>query len=203
MARFSAHPLSRLIKLLAIGVVIGLGGMIYQVQSERHQLRSERSKDLVAASISIQTLAEQLQHPCPLQEENEEECGNIYEDRVAEFGRLAYVFKDSARSLLDRYPDKSRIIEAINFIDEFYNPGILDSSRRAAPSCARWPRASIRIATATRPCAVSLPTRRTETGYLRVLRPLMAGPKLKSRHPGWTYAAKAPWKTGPTTSLRF
>ena len=129
MARFSAHPISRFIKLLAIGVVIGLGGMIYQVQSERHQVRSERSKDLVAASISIQTLAEKLQHPCPLDKENEEECGNIYEERVGEFGRLAYVFKDSARSLLDRYPADSRIMQAIGFIDDFYNPGILDTSR--------------------------------------------------------------------------
>jgi L,D-peptidoglycan transpeptidase YkuD (ErfK/YbiS/YcfS/YnhG family) len=124
-----AHPLARLFKLLVIAVVLGLGGMVYQEESARQQARAERSRDLVATTIDLQTLAERLQHPCPLNKENEEECGNIFEERVAEFGRLAYMLKVLAKSQLSRYGSDTPVQRAIGFIDDFYNPGAIDNSR--------------------------------------------------------------------------
>lgn len=124
-----AHPMARLFKLLIIGVVVGLGGMVYQEESAHQQARNERARNLVQTTIEMQTLAERLQHPCPLNKENEEECGNIFEERLAEFGRLAYVLKVLAKSQLSRYGGDSPIQRAIEFIDDFYNPGTIDNSR--------------------------------------------------------------------------
>jgi L,D-peptidoglycan transpeptidase YkuD (ErfK/YbiS/YcfS/YnhG family) len=108
--------------LLRIGVVGGLVWGIsqaYQIQSLQAARLAERARSIADSAMVIQTLSDELRTPCWSREEKE--CALRFDRIVKELAGNAYLFKESARPLFAR---DSAVGLAINFVDDFFNPGV-------------------------------------------------------------------------------
>lgn len=122
---FIAMAMLRLFPLAIIVAVLGLG---YQWYDNKAAVRRQKAADLVEYGTQIQTLSEQLRQPCLLDSDG---CKQRFDLILRDFTRATYAFRDTIKFFLYKKSLSYRsaanldydIDRAIDFIDDFYNPG--------------------------------------------------------------------------------
>ncbi len=122
MAAVLASPLFGLVRYIFAALLLWGVSTLYQHRDSALRETTERALTLSRNSMQIQVLAEQLIRPCPLT--IAADCSARYESLLRDFAANAYGFKEEAKYLFygERRPGGDSIYQAIEFIDDFYNP---------------------------------------------------------------------------------
>ena len=106
-----------LLRLMLLGA-LGWGvSQAYQAEAVRSAEISARARHTADSSLAIQTLADELRRPC--WSRSDTECATRFDRILSDLDTNTYSFKESARALVVPGPS---IKNAIDFVDNFYNP---------------------------------------------------------------------------------
>jgi hypothetical protein len=120
IAKLRSTLLYGAIKLVSAGALLWFVSTMYDSCSSNSELERLRARNLASSAIKIQVLAEQFLRPCPLG--SKPDCDRRFLQLMSEFTENTYVFKEEARNMF-RTDDKIKY--AVDFVDDFYNPGNL------------------------------------------------------------------------------
>jgi L,D-peptidoglycan transpeptidase YkuD (ErfK/YbiS/YcfS/YnhG family) len=117
-ARLQAHWSLGLVRAFSVGTIVAVALTLYSTYSTKQVRLRDRSQSLAEGMLLLQKTADDLRQPCTLVAAND--CRKRFAELTAAFGASNYKFKEEARYLIDA---DSPIQNAINFVDDFYNPG--------------------------------------------------------------------------------
>lgn len=114
------------------GVALVLGGLsaYYQHTSKRIEREAETEARIGTSALQIQVALEQLSTPCLL--ESDGACAARFASLLRELSSGIYAFRDDARRTVTEQHVGKPVLDAIGFIDDFYNPGQEDFARMGA-----------------------------------------------------------------------
>jgi D-alanyl-D-alanine dipeptidase len=117
-ARLQAHWSLGLVRAFSVGTLVAVALTLYSTYSTKQAKLRDRSQSLAEGMLLLQKTADDLRQPCTLA--SAADCSKRFSELAAGFAASNYKFKEEARYLADA---DSPIQNAIDFVDDFYNPG--------------------------------------------------------------------------------
>ncbi|MGV3625118.1 MAG: hypothetical protein ACO1OB_30135 [Archangium sp.] len=123
-ARFETSLGSRLLGAGGVALLLALITGWYRSAEQADAMQKESERRLGSSALSLQTSLEQIQMPCLL--ESDAACAARYSTLIESLSAGFYVWRDDAKRRAAVDGHEAQLAEAIDFLDEFYNPGTTD-----------------------------------------------------------------------------